>query len=287
VGADTNGTSTRMSRSMSLALWLVAIVLGALALIWAGQRRMIYFPTGAAPAPAAVGLAGAEAVRLATGDGLRLQAWFLPAAGGPSRFTAVVFNGNAGHRGHRAELARALSARGIAVLLFDYRGYGGNPGTPSEAGLALDARAARAYVTTRSDVDPRRLVYFGESLGAAVALELAVADPPAGLILRSPFTSLADVGRVHYPVLPVGLLLRDRYPSIDRVSRLRCPLLVVAGSADAIVPVGQSRRLHDAATAAGVASALEIVEGADHNDLELLAGDEMLGAVEAFLQRLE
>lgn len=272
---------------MSIAVLVLTVAGGALVLIWAGQRWMIYFPTGAAPAPAAVGLAGAEAVRLATADGVVLQAWFLPAAGRAPRFTAVIFNGNAGHRGHRAELARALSARGMAVLLFDYRGYAGNPGTPSEEGLALDARAARDYLTTRSDVDPRRLVYFGESLGAAVALELAVAHPPAGLILRSPFTSLAEAGRFHYPVLPVRLLLRDRYPSIDRVSALRCPLLVIAGSDDTIVPVEQSRRLHDAATAARVPSALEIVEGADHNDLELLAGDELLRAVDAFLQRLE
>ena len=109
------------------------------------------------------------------------------------------------------------------MLLFDYRGYGDSAGSPDERGLALDARAARRYLLSRPDVDAARLVYFGESLGAAVAVELAAEHPPAALVLRSPFTSMADVGSYHYPILPVRLLLRDRYAAID-VSR-RCARL--------------------------------------------------------------
>ena len=115
-------------------------------------------------------------------------------------FTLIVFNGNAGNRAYRADLARAFRGRGAAVLLFDYRGFGGNDGRPTESGLAADARAARAYLDTRNDVDHKRLVYFGESLGAAVALGLAVEHPPLALVLRSPFTSLADVGATALPV---------------------------------------------------------------------------------------
>jgi fermentation-respiration switch protein FrsA (DUF1100 family) len=103
----------------------------------------------------------------------------------------LVFNGNGGNRAHRAPLAAALSRSGLAVLLFDYRGYGGNPGAPTEPGLLADARAARAYLASRPGVDPGRLVYLGESLGAAVAVALAVEVPPLALVLRSPFTSLA------------------------------------------------------------------------------------------------
>ena len=124
------------------------------------------------------------------------------------------------------------------MLLLDYRGYVGNPGSPSEDGLLADARAARAYLLSRADVDPARLVYFGESLGAAVAVALAAEHPPAALILRSPFTSLADIAAVHYPFLPAGLMLRDRYESIERIGRVRAPLLVVAGQRDRIVPFG-------------------------------------------------
>jgi fermentation-respiration switch protein FrsA (DUF1100 family) len=126
-------------------------------------------------------------------------------------------------------------------------------------------------------------VYFGESLGTAVAVSLAVEHPPAALILRSPFTSMADVGQHHYPFLPVRLLLRDRFASIDRIQRIRAPLLVIAGDRDRIVPIDNSRRLYDAAAAP---KTLLVVPDADHNDHALLAGDEMIGAIARFLQPL-
>ena len=135
----------------------------------------------------------------------------------------------------------------------------------------------------RSDVDATRLVYFGESLGTAVAVGLAVEHPPAGLILRSPFTSMADVGQHHYPLLPVRLLLEDRFPSIDRIPKLRSPLLVIAGEDDRIVPIQQSRRLYAAASAP---KTLVVVPEAGHNDYALLAGDEMMQAIIRFLRDL-
>ena len=176
----------------------------------------------------------------------------------------------------RAPLAAALSRAGLSVLLLDYRGYGGNPGSPSEPGLLADARAARAYLTERSDVDPARLVYFGESLGAAVAVRLGLERLPLALVLRSPFTSLGDVGRVHCPFLPVGLLLTDRYASIERVGGLRCPVLVLAGAGDGIVPWEQSRRL---AEAIPEPKRLVLIPSADHNTFELLAGRRLIGEV--------
>ncbi len=199
----------------------------------------------------------------------------------PPRTTVIVFNGNAGNRAHRVELADALQRHRLQVLLVDYRGYGGNEGVPSERGLAADSRAARAYVASRADVDASRLVYFGESLGAAVAVDLAAEFPPAALVLRSPFTSMSDVGQHHYPFLPVRLLLRDRFPTIDRIRRIGSPLLVIAGDEDRIVPLEQSRRVYDAAPAA---KELVVVAGADHNDLELLAGDEMIDAIARFIE---
>jgi fermentation-respiration switch protein FrsA (DUF1100 family) len=191
----------------------------------------------------------------------------------------LLFNGNAGHREYRAPLGAALRRHGLNVLLTDYRGYGGNAGTPTEEGLAADARAARAYALGRRDVDATRVTYFGESLGAAVALRLAVEHPPAALVLRSPFASLALVGQHHYPALPVGLLLRDRFPSIDRAPLLRCPVLVIAGSADTIIPIEHSRRLYDAVIAPKTLVEID----ADHNDAALLAGDQMVEATLRFL----
>ena len=134
-----------MIRRVTIILALVAVVgLAVLTLIWFGQRRLIYFPDTRQPSLERAGLAGAEAVTLVTADGLRLGGWFVAGSGPSPRPTVIVFNGNAGHRGYRATLAAALQRHGLNVLLMDYRGYGGNPGEPTEEGLAADARAARA-----------------------------------------------------------------------------------------------------------------------------------------------
>jgi uncharacterized protein len=266
---------------------VVAVLAAALGLLWLLQRRLLYFPTPGPVPPAASVLPGAEDVTFATSDGLGLAGWFVPAPpGGPAdrvgraRPAVLVCNGNGGDRSMRAPLAAALSRMGLAVLLFDYRGYGGNPGHPTEEGLAADARAALGYLAGRPEVDPERVIYFGESLGAAVALRLATERPPAALVLRSPFASLAEVGRRHYPVLPVSLLLRDRYDSAALAGRLDAPLLVVAGGRDQIVPASHSRRLFDAAPQP---KRLVVFDGADHNDDELLAGPRLLAELRTFL----
>jgi uncharacterized protein len=268
-----------------IILVVAALLAVAVGLLWAFQRHLIYLPSAGPVPPAAAVLPDAEEVSFETADGLRLQGWFVPARPGPEarpeRGAAVlVCNGNGGDRSMRAELAAGLSRLGLAVLLFDYRGYGGNPGRPSEDGLAADARAALGYLAGRPEVDPDRMVYLGESLGAAVALRLATERPPAALVLRSPFVSLAEVGRRHYPVLPVSLLLRDRYDSAALVGRLRAPLLVVAGGRDRIVPASHSRRLF---ATAPEPKRLVVLDGADHNDHALNAGPRLLAELRAFL----
>lgn len=267
---------------VTFALVFVAVIgVGALTLIWFGQRRLIYFPDPRPPSLDRAGLAAAETITFDTSDGVRLAAWFVAGSGSPPRPTVIVFSGNAGHRGYRAPLAAALRQHGFNVLLTDYRGYGGNSGAPTEEGLTADARAARAYVLGRDDVDRARVAYFGESLGAAVAVRLAVEHPPSALVLRSPFASLATVGQYHYPVLPVRALLRDRFASLDRAGQIRCPVLVVAGDHDTIIPIDHTRRLYDAI----VAQKTLVELAADHNDQALLDGREMISAVVAFLNK--
>ena len=240
------------------------------------QRRLIYFPSpGPVPPATAVSPTGRDVV-LETDDGIRLDAWYFPGRGG----AMLVCNGNAGDRSMRAGLAVAFNRAGFSVLLFDYRGYGGNPGDPSEDGLAADARAAQQWLARQPDVDPRRIAYFGESLGAAVAVGLAVQSPPAALVLRSPFTSLPDVGAVHYPWLPVQRLLLDRYPSIDRIASVSAPVLVIAGDRDDIVPMSLSRRFYDAAAEP---KRFVLVPGAGHNDPELVDGRRVLTEITGFL----
>jgi fermentation-respiration switch protein FrsA (DUF1100 family) len=255
---------------------IVGVLLVVLAVIWFGQRGLIYFPDGQAPAPAAFGLPDAEPQTVDTEDGLTLGGWFLPARARDTGYTVIIFNGNAGHRGYRAGLAAQLAARGVSVFLFDYRGYGGNPGLPSETGLSRDARAALAYLGRRPGVDLTRIVFFGESLGAAVAVRLALEYPPAALILRSPFSSMAAIGSFHYPILPVRLLLRDRYPTIDLIPKITSPLLIVAGDADRIVPLADTQELFDAAPQP---KRLVVIPGADHNDEALCEGPALVRAV--------
>lgn len=261
---------------MALAL---LVMVGAM---WVFQRSLIYFPSQILPDVAAV-LPGAEEVTFPTEDGLRLAAWFVPTTGDANGGTVVVLNGNAGNRSHRAPLARALAEKGYGVLLVDYRGYGANPGRPTEDGLIADARAAVAYLETRPDVDADQIAYFGESLGAAVAIGLAEQRPPAALVLRSPFVSLPDIASVHYPFLPTSGLLWDHYPNLDRISRIDAPILIVAGSADSIVPPSQSQRLFEAASEP---KEFVMIEGADHNDFELTAGDQLVTEVAAFLSNM-
>ena len=191
-----------------------------------------------------------EAVEIPSAGGVTLQGWFLPSRVQPPSPVVIVFNGNAGNRAYRSRLGAALRSQGLSVLLFDYRGFGDSSGSPAEGGLYDDARAVRRYLEGRSDVRADRLVYFGESLGTAVAVRLAVEHPPAALILRSPFTSMVDVGRLHYPILPVRWLLRDRFSSIDAIGGVRSPVLVVAGDRDRIVPLEQSRQLFEKRAAA-------------------------------------
>ncbi|MEX2291555.1 MAG: alpha/beta hydrolase [Mycobacteriales bacterium] len=254
-----------------------AVVLAALvvAAIWAFQRQLVYLPGRDPVPPAGAVISGALDVVLETEDGLELGGWYLPvaAAGAPA---VLVANGNGGSRELRAPLARALADRGLSVLLFDYRGYGGNAGSPSEQGLALDVRAARRFLLEVAGVPADRLLYFGESLGAAVVTELATEHPPAGLVLRSPFEDLASVGSVHYPLLPVRALLKDRYPVAQHISEVNTLTTVIYGTADSIVPPEQSRRV---AASAAELHRLVPISGADHNDLVLIAGDDVARAV--------
>jgi uncharacterized protein len=270
-------------------LWrpVLFIGIGAVALmafLYLTQRGMIYFPGSRTPDPALLPPSG-ESVELETDDGLRLGAWFLPptqtsTVPGPG---VVVFNGNAGDRSGRLPLALALTERGYAVLLFDYRGYAGNPGSPSEEGLRADAGAAASALAARPEVDPDRIAYFGESLGAAVAGGLATERPPGALVLRSPPSSIADVGRHHYPFLPIlDPLLMDRYPLGDQVGRLRdVPLLVIVTERDEVVPASLSRRVFDAAPDP---KRWLVLDAAHHNDPALFAGDELVAEVDRFLR---
>jgi len=257
---------------VGIAVVVVAAVLVALA--WVFQRRLIYLPFGSPDGPAGAYLDGGRDVVLHTADGLELTAWWAPATGPARDRTVLVAPGNGGSRLLRVPLARALAAEGFDVLLVEYRGYGGNPGSPTEEGLAADVAAAYRYLVDERGLPAERVVLFGESLGGAPLTLLATERPVGALVLRSPFTSLADVGVRAYPFLPVRALLRDRFPLLEHVRSVRAPVAVVAGDADEIVPVEQSRAVAQAAGASYVE-----LPGVGHNDVELNSGPAVVDAV--------
>ncbi len=268
---------------MTLAVLLVVgVPAAALALLWTLQRRLIYLPDTARVPSAGSQIAGAHDVVLHTADGLALTAWYLPAPAAACRTTVLVAPGNGGNRAGRTDLVRALGTRGYGVLLLEYRGYGGNPGSPTEAGLAADAVAAWSFLTDDEGLTPPELIYFGESLGGSVVTGLAVDHPPAGVLLRSPFTDLADAAAANYPLLPVRMLLREEHPVAARVALLTVPMTVVYGDADSIIPPALSRRV---AAAAGGPVELVEVPAADHNDPELVAGPVVLDALDRLARR--
>ncbi|HEX6685940.1 MAG TPA: alpha/beta fold hydrolase [Candidatus Limnocylindrales bacterium] len=243
-------------------------------LLYFAQRKLIYFP-GGDPGPAPAGM---SEVTFDTSDGLRLKGWLSPPSGPDLRVAVLVANGNGGSRADRVPLARALSERGLTVLLFDYRGYGGNPGSPTESGLFKDIRAAYGYLA--SVFEPQQIILFGESLGTAVVTDLATEHPARGLVLRSPFIDLASVGATHYPFLPVRLLLRDRFPLADKVPAVKSPITVIYGTADSVVPPAQSIAVAERAGVQPIA-----ITGADHNDQSLFEGPDLVAAVAALAAR--
>jgi pimeloyl-ACP methyl ester carboxylesterase len=243
-------------------------------------NAMLFFPSRTIEgSPADAGLAYRD-LRFATDDGARLHGWWVGRrAAGLGH--VLLCHGNAGNVGDRVLHAALLTAVGFDVLLFDYRGYGHSSGTPGEQGTYRDARAALACLLRQPDVDPARVLYLGESLGGAVAIELALGHPPAGLVLLSAFTSVREMARVHYPLIPAALV-PDAYPSLRLIGGLRAPLLVLHGEDDAIVPVEHGRALWHAAPDP---KRLRIVPGVGHNDIVSLAGERLAEEIASWAAR--
>lgn len=259
--------------ALGVALLFVGICSGVI------ERSFIYFPDRQLIGdPADYGLPFDD-VSFTADDGVQLHGWFVP---GDGDVTWLWFHGNAGNISHRLENLRLLHDElGAAVFLFDYRGYGRSGGTPSEEGTYRDAEAALAYVLSRPDVDAQRIVYFGRSLGAGIAVELATRRPPFALILESPVPSIADLAKHHYPFLPVGALLQTKYDSVPKIEDVRAPLLVLHGDQDEIVPFEGGRKLFEAAAEP---KRFYTIRGAGHNDTYVVGGPEYFQVLREFVE---
>lgn len=239
-----------MGPKIAASLLAVALVYGAtVLLLWLFQRNLLYVPTRERPDLAQAGLTGFHEVTLQTEDGLDLLAWRLPAPEG--RATVIYFHGNAGHIGHLGDRARNYQADGFGLLLPEYRGYGGNPGKPDEAGLYADGRAALAYLR-KLGIPANKIALHGESLGSGIAVKIAAeaaeqGQPVSAIVLEAPYTSIPEAAQRHYWYLPAKWLVWDRFDSLTRAGKIGAPLLLLHGEKDRTVPVEHGRRLFAAA----------------------------------------
>jgi fermentation-respiration switch protein FrsA (DUF1100 family) len=229
---------------LQIVVSVVVVAYAAIAgLMFVFQRKLIYLPDRAASSPAAAGVPEMRPVEYRAPGDLALTGWFAA----PAHRNApvlVYFHGNAGSIADRSDKVRPFLDRGFGVLLAGYRGYGGNPGRPSETGLLDDGRAALDYLGA-AGIEAGRTVLYGESLGSGVAVALAAERPMAALILEAPFTSIVDVASSAYPWLPVRLAMIDRFNSLARIKSVNAPILILHGERDTTVPVRLGRRLLD------------------------------------------
>ncbi len=245
-------------------LWLLLVLPLAFWLLAAGylfvvQRRKMYPADPTAPSPQQVPGRAPQVVATTAADGVTCRHWYWPATQ-TGAATVALFHGNAGQLGDRVAKYWPLVLAGQGLLLCGYRGYGGNPGRPTEAGLLADARAALDWLAGQGVSAP---VLFGESLGTAVAVTLAAEGRGAALVLEAPFDQAASIAAEIYRWLPVRRLILDRWDSLARIARVRQPLLWLHGSDDPITPLRLGQRLFDAAP--GAKRAL-VVPGGGHVD---------------------
>jgi len=247
---------------------LVAYLI-VLATLFALQRQLL-FPAGKEPPSLErAGLAGLmDPVKIVTADGLDLVAWYRSP---PNRNAPliVLFHGNGGTIEIRAAKAKTYISAGFGVLLPEYRGYRGNPGSPSETGIYADGRAALAFAAAQG-IAPDHWILLGESLGTGVAVQMATEQRVAALVLEAPYTSIADVAQGHFPFLPVWWLVRDRFDCVGKIARVGAPLFVVHGERDGTIPVKFGRALF--AAAAGPKEAMWLPD-AEHDVLGRAAVD--------------
>lgn len=234
---------------MATALGLLAaLYAGIAALMYAFQDRLLFLPSvpsrSVSATPADAGMAF-EAMRLTTPDGETLSAWWIPYEGATR--TLVHFHGNAGNIGDRVVLARLFRELRVNVMLFDYRGYGESTGRPSEEGTYADARAVWRHLTEERRLPAASIVLHGQSLGGAVAAELAAEVRPGALVLESTFTSVPELAGELYSWLPARHLARIRYDTRSRLAAIRCPVLVAHSRDDEIIPYAHGERLYAAA----------------------------------------
>ncbi len=253
------------------------LYLSLLLVLYLMQRSMIYHPDQDRPEPAAWNVPDMSAVSLRTEDGLSLLAWWKHPK--DDRPVIVFFHGNGGHIGNRGFKVRGFLDRGYGVLLVSWRGYGGNAGKPTEAGLYADGRAALRFLDQQG-IGTKKIVLYGESLGSGVAVELASQGAGHVLVLEAPFTSLAAAAAGRFPIFPVRWLIQDRFDSHSKIGKVTVPLLIIHGEEDMILPVSMARAFLEKANEPKQGA---FIQKAGHNNLYDFGG---AGIVSGYLEKV-
>ena len=271
---------TLLSTALSILMLAAAGYVAVLVVLYAFQSRLVFFPNtpsrAVGPAPDSIGLAY-EVVEILTEDGIRLEAWYVPAR--KPRGTVLFFHGNAGNISHRLDSLRVFNHLDLSTLIFDYRGYGRSEGKVSEPGIYRDAEAAWRYLTEERRIPAAEIVLFGRSLGAAVAASVAGQHRPGALIIESGFVSVPDMAAEVYPWLPARRLARIGFPTGDYLKSVSCPVLVVHSRDDEIIPFDHGLRLFEIAHEPK--QFLELWGG--HNNGFLVSGRQYLDGLDAFV----
>jgi dienelactone hydrolase len=268
-----------LQRALISVLTIVAgVALGVPALLWWRQDSLLFHPPDApAVMPTAVGRT-VERVQVLVAEGVTLSGWLArPAGAADTRLPLVLyFGGNAEEVSWMAEMSARFP--GWALLAVNYRGYGGNPGQPGETALVADATRIHDWAAARPDVDPARIAVIGRRLGSGVAVQLATARRLAGVVLVTPYDSVADVAKRIYRFIPVDLLLRHRFDSRGRAGSITTPMLTLAAANDTLIPPAHARRLFEAWAGP---KQWQLIARADHNSID--ADPAFWSSIAAFL----
>jgi fermentation-respiration switch protein FrsA (DUF1100 family) len=257
----------------------IGIVVGSVFIVMF-EERMIYFPFKYPDGywePERFGLR-VEDCYFTTTDNIRLHGWFISSQ--QARATLLLCHGNAGNISHRIDLAKKLLPLHINVFMFDYRGYGRSEGEPSEEGLYRDVAAAYDYLLTRHDVDSNRIIAFGQSLGSAVAVDLATKRQCKALLIEAAFTSAADVAQSLFWWLPIHPFIRSKFDSDAKIKSLHLPILFIHGENDRTIPLALGEKLFDAANEP---KWFYNIPNADHNDTYIVGREEYFRKIDEFL----
>ncbi len=240
-----------MMKALKMLLWIPIIIIGVyLALmiyIYLNQDKMVFYPTDDfSLQPEQLGLTY-ENIQIEIHKDTIIHGWFFPSKDSTDSKAVLFCHGNAGNISHRLETAQYLHDLGVAVFMFDYRGYGYSTGEPSEEGVYNDAENSLDWLVQTKNYKPEDIIIFGRSLGGAVAVELAGRVQSGGLIVESSFTTVGDLGKKMFPIFPIKSLIRYSFNSLDKIAKISTNKLITHSPDDEMIPFQMGKKLFEAA----------------------------------------